>query len=466
MPPPIPEKQVSAEIRFLSLCGLLGYGFPAASLKIGMEHGPSFIGVDGGSTDPGPYYLGSGRSFVKSRQVCRDLGLALPAAQAAGIPLIVGTAGGSGASPHVDQFLDVLAQVAAEQRLRIRVAVIRTDITPDHLINAWQQGRVRPCGPVHDLEEAGVRECTNLVAQVGVDPIIEALSSSPDVVVTGRCCDTAIFAALPIVRGFDPALALHAAKIAECGTLCALPGGANDSLLATVRHDHFEIRPADPEKRCTPATVAAHSLYEQPSPHGFVEPEGTVDLRACRFDAADERTVRVSGTQLSRPARPTVKIEGARLAGYRALTIAGICDPRVIASLDDIEQQVRERVCDALGAQTEPAGLRLRFLRYGLDAVTGHFPDHVLPAEVGLVIDAVGATQELADAAVSLARSTALHQPFSGRKTTAGNLAFPFSPSDIQAGAVYEFSVYHLLETAAQDPPLWSIESFTVGAGP
>jgi len=45
-----------------------------------------------------------------------------------------------------------------------------------------------------------------------------------------------------------------------------------------------------------------------------------------------------------------------------------------------------------------------------------------------------------------LARSTALHQSFEERKATAGNLAFPFSPSDLQGGAVYEFLIYHLLQ--------------------
>ena len=32
------------------------------------------------------------------------------------------------------------------------------------------------------------------------------------------------------------------------------------------------------------------------------------------------------------------------------------------------------------------------------------------------------------------------------RKSTAGNIAFPFSPSDIHMGEVFEFNVYHLVE--------------------
>lgn len=37
---------------------------------------------------------------------------------------------------------------------------------------------------------------------------------------------------------------------------------------------------------------------------------------------------------------------------------------------------------------------------------------------------------------------------YPGRVSTAGNLAFPYSPSDQKAGAVYAFSLYHLLKVA------------------
>ena len=56
--------------------------------------------------------------------------------------------------------------------------------------------------------------------------------------------------------------------------------------------------------------------------------------------------------------------------------------------------------------------------------------------------------QEQADALIGLARSKALHQGFPDRKATAGNLAFPFSPSDFSGGAVYEFALYHLTDLA------------------
>ncbi len=43
--------------------GMLGYGFPMRSLKAALEHGFDVIALDAGSVDPGPYYLGTGKSF-------------------------------------------------------------------------------------------------------------------------------------------------------------------------------------------------------------------------------------------------------------------------------------------------------------------------------------------------------------------------------------------------------------------
>ena len=70
--------------------------------------------------------------------------------------------------------------------------------------------------------------------------------------------------------------------------------------------------------------------------------------------------------------------------------------------------------------------------------------------EIGVVMEVVAVTQELANAICATARSTMLHYPYAGRKSTAGNLAFLYSPSDIPCGPVYKFSIYHLVEV--EDP--------------
>jgi len=57
-----------------------------------------------------------------------------------------------------------------------------------------------------------------------------------------------------------------------------------------------------------------------------------------------------------------------------------------------------------------------------------------------------------------------LHYGYEGRKSTAGNLAFPFAPSDVEFGPVYRFTVYHLVEV--EDPcALFKTEFVDIGRG-
>ena len=60
-----------SELRILSPTAILGYGFPLASFQAGLERDPHVIAVDAGSTDPGPYYLGAGKSFTGRAPVKR-----------------------------------------------------------------------------------------------------------------------------------------------------------------------------------------------------------------------------------------------------------------------------------------------------------------------------------------------------------------------------------------------------------
>ncbi|MEZ5100221.1 MAG: acyclic terpene utilization AtuA family protein [Thermoleophilia bacterium] len=447
------------ELRILAVNGMLGYGYPVESLDAGLALAPHLLGVDSGSTDAGPFYLGAGASLVRPEQIERDLRPALVRAVRHRVPLVIGSAGFAGASANVDLLLGILRRIAREEGLAFRLAVIRTDVDPGTVVAALRAGLVEPMAGVPELTEEAVRASSNVVAQIGVEPIAAALARGADVVVCGRACDTAIYAALPIARGFDPGLALHMAKILECGAQCAIPLAPNDSLLGILRRDHFLIRTLAEGRGVTAESVAAHTLYEQPDPLWLAEPEGRVDLSGAEFEEVDPRTVRVSGARLvpwDRPLR--LKLEGARRVGARAFVLAGIADRDVIASLPLIEETVRGAVERNLPDRIRAAGYTLGFRVYGRDAVLGDTaPAGPPPREVGVLIEAIADAQDDANAVCSLARSSFLHCPFPGRKTTAGNLAFPFSPSDAEGGDVYEFSVYHLMQVDDQ-PALFPVE--------
>ena len=142
-------------IRYLSLCGLLGYGYAPVSLKNALSGDLDFVGVDAGSTDPGPYYLGSGKGFVKRLQVKRDLELILPVIKEKKIPLIIGSTGGSGAKPHVESVLEIMAEIAKEKGLQFKTAVIYSDLSRDFLKEA-AQGHLTGCGGAPDFNPDNV----------------------------------------------------------------------------------------------------------------------------------------------------------------------------------------------------------------------------------------------------------------------------------------------------------------------
>jgi hypothetical protein len=62
-----------------------------------------------------------------------------------------------------------------------------------------------------------------------------------------------------------------------------------------------------------------------------------------------------------------------------------------------------------------------------------------------VLIDVTAGSPQDAATVAALARSASLHMGYEGRKATAGNLAFPFSPAEFPAPDAYEFRVYHLL---------------------
>src|SRR6187551_1735262 len=84
------------EIRILSATGVMGSGFVETSFETGLALKPHFIGCDAGSTDPGPEYLGSGRTAFPMDAIRRDLRLMLIGARRLKIPLLIGSAGTGG----------------------------------------------------------------------------------------------------------------------------------------------------------------------------------------------------------------------------------------------------------------------------------------------------------------------------------------------------------------------------------
>ena len=439
------------EFRILSTTAILGYGFPKASFDEGMKRRPHLIAVDAGSTDPGPYYLGAGVSFTDRNAVMRDLEIMLLAGVVNGIPVVIGTAGGSGAEPHLAWCREIIEEIARKHNLHFKMALIHAEFDKVMLLEELAARRITPLEPAPALTAGDIEASSHIVGQMGMEPIMRALEKGAQVVLAGRAYDPSVFAAPAVLKGYNRGLAVHLGKILECAAICATPGSGSDCMFGCIGEDYFTVEPLNPIRRCTTLSVAAHTLYEKTNPYILPGPGGHLDLTDCRFEQLTDNAVKVTGSRFVPAAQYTVKLEGAKKIGFRTISIAGTRDPVMIDQIDEITAGVRERVADNF--RENGWEYKLHFILYGRDGVMSSLepaPGTEGVHELGIVIEAVADSQEKADTICAFARSTMLHYGYAGRRATAGNLAFPYSPSDFHAGEVYVFSVYHLLQM--EDP--------------
>ncbi|WP_408954953.1 acyclic terpene utilization AtuA family protein [Natroniella sp. ANB-PHB2] len=451
------------EIRVLSPTAILGYGFPVESFERGLDKDPDLIAVDAGSSDPGPYYLGAGVSFTDKTAVKRDLKLMIKAGQQKGIPVIVGTAGGAGGSSHLEWCSQIVKEIAQEEGLNFKLATIQAEQKKDFISEKFQAGGISPLYPAPELTEEELKASTRIVGQMGVEPFIKALEEDAEVIIAGRAYDPTVFASFCIKEGLPAGLALHMGKIMECASIAASPGSGSDAMFGILRDDHFLLEPLNLKRKCTTTSVAAHTLYEKTNPTKLHGPGGIIDLSETEFEQYDERTVKVSGSKFIADEEYTIKLEGAKKVGYRTISIAGTRDPIMIEQLDHIIAVVEDTVRDNF-VDLADDDYNLIFRIYGRDGVMGQLEPQreVSSHEVGIIIEVVAKSQKLANTICSFARSTMLHYGYPGRVATAGNLAFPYSPSDLKAGEVYEFSLHHLIKV--DDPTeLFPIEIEEIG---
>ena len=436
------------ECRMLSTSGLLGYGFPEASLKLGLERNPDIIGVDGGSTDPGPYYLGSGECLNSVKAMKRDLRLMLIAARSKKVPMVIGSCGGGGADPHLAEVARLAREIAREEGLKFRMATIRADQDRNAVASWVRDGRVTALRAVPELTEMTVQRSARIVGMMGAEPFMRALDQGAEVILAARASDAASWAGCAMHKGLPPAPSWYAGKMLECGTAAALPKG-HDCIMVTVRPDHVEVEPASPARKCTPFSVANHALHENASPTIHEEPGGLLDATDCTFTALSDRAVKVAGMRWT--TRPyDIKLEGAEMVGYRAITICGTRDPILIAQIDSYLETVRDDVAGrATAFGVSPEKYQLVFHVYGKDGVmgAGEPVKQFLSHELGIVVEIVAQDPEDAQAVLAIARVVIPKVDFPGRLCKSGNMAFPFSPSDISVGPTYKFSVFHVVRT-------------------
>jgi hypothetical protein len=236
-----------------------------------------------------------------------------------------------------------LALQAVLEQLGVRLSiatVIGDDVT-------GELARLREVG-ARDLETSGAlpEKVVSANAYLGAFPIAQALRDGAEVVITGRCADSAL-ALGPLIAAFDwqasdldrLAMGSLAGHIIECGTqatggiftdwrpIAAAWDDMGYPVVECSADGSFIVtKPTATGGLVTPATIAEQITYEVHDPAAYILPDVVCDFTDVRLEDLGSDRVRVTGAR-GLPATPDYKASLTYHDGFRCtatLMIVGV----------------------------------------------------------------------------------------------------------------------------------------------
>ncbi|WP_440533097.1 acyclic terpene utilization AtuA family protein [Variovorax sp. YR566] len=236
---------------------------------------------------------------------------------------------------------DALAALAAEQGIALKIAVVSgDDVSP--LLPQLRQAQP----PLRELQSGAALPERVLTANayLGARPIQAALDAGAQVVITGRCVDSAVTLGVLMHEfkwqpaDFDLlAAGSLAGHIIECG--CQATGGLHTDwdtvpdwpnigypIVECSADGSFVVtKPEGTGGKLTPAVVGEQMLYEIGDPAAYLLPDVVADFTQVRIEQAGEHRVRVHGARGHAPTA-SYKVSATYVDGFKTaaqLTIVG-----------------------------------------------------------------------------------------------------------------------------------------------
>ncbi len=345
-----PKKTLS----ILSPNGHLGFApLKTGSFYNGVAARPDFIACDSGSCDIGPVPLACDLSCSPRDWQFHDIEHIVLAGHKLGIPVIIGSAGDTGADCQVNKFVGMVEEVAAKHDLpSFNLGYFYSEVTRDYLKKYLSNGGlIEGLDGRSNLNGADIDATSRIVAVAGVHPYIELLRRGAKVIIGGRSSDAALFAAPALLNGFSEDLAYFFGKVLECSSFCAEPYAGKETVIGTISDDDILVTPMLETQRCTIASVAGHAMYERANPFEEHFAGGMLDMRGCVYEQFDERTTRITGSRFIPSEKIRVKLEGAGVVGHRFVGLVAIRDPYTISRIDDVIAWSRRHVEEAFATR-------------------------------------------------------------------------------------------------------------------
>ncbi|XP_067142774.1 uncharacterized protein [Centruroides vittatus] len=265
---------------------------------------------------------------------------------------VISNAGGI--SPHL--CAKALKEEASKQGIEINVAVI----TGDDLMAEKER-----------IEKENYKEMTSdlpfpktvnsMNAYLGAGPISAALDKGAEVVITGRCVDSAIVLG-PLIHNFKWKLddwdklasGSLAGHLVECGAQST--GGIFTDWHQVSDWDNmgFPIvecagdgkfiitKPESTGGLVSTATVSEQLLYEIGDPQNYLLPDVTCDFTQVKLTQIADDNVLVEGAK-GKPPTKEYKVSATYSDGYRAIAVCPIKGPRAVDKAEKSAEAVLKR---------------------------------------------------------------------------------------------------------------------------
>lgn len=330
-----------------------------------------------------------------TRDVVPVMTALLPICQPQGIKLIT-NAGGI----NPEGAAAAIAKVARDQGLSIKIATVVGDDVLPQLGALSAEGLLTSMdGQDHD-PIAGLPAMTFANAYLGARPILDALNTGADVVLTGRTTDTAQYlAAAAHGLGWsldDLSKAAQGVVLGHVLECTAQASGGNfsgawweieglDNLgypLADVFEDGTFVIGKTPDSGglISVDTIKEQLLYEIHDPSCFISPDVVIDMTRIRLDQIAPNKVRLTGA-VGRPPPPTLKVVSGYPSGFVGEGRMVYTWPDALPKARKAEQMIRQLLAkDGIQVQefrAEYFGVNA-IHEGGAQALAGEVPEVVL----------------------------------------------------------------------------------------
>lgn len=252
---------------------------------------------------------------------------------------------------------EALQRLAEAEGLALRIAVVEGD----DVLSRVDDFRAEDVRDLHSGQPLPAK-VMSANAYLGALPIVEALKHGAQVVITGRCVDSALpLAALMHEFGWSPrdydllAAGSLAGHLIECGPQATgglftdwetVEGWDNIGYpIVECRSDGSFVvtKPAGTGGLVTPATVAEQMVYEIGDPAAYLLPDVICDFTAVRMSADGPNRVLVQGARGFAPG-PCYKVSATYADGWRCVANITLIGGRA--------ERKAQRVAEAILART------------------------------------------------------------------------------------------------------------------